>query len=45
MKFNDEIRTCKWVEAKELKKYLIFPNQYTAVKRAIQETMPKLLSV
>ncbi len=42
LRFNDEIRTHKWVKAQDLKKYLIFPNQYESVKRAIQDVLPKI---
>ncbi len=38
-----EFRTHKWVKADELEKCLIFPNQYSNHKKAIDELMPGIL--
>jgi putative (di)nucleoside polyphosphate hydrolase len=40
---TEEFKKHKWVKAKELKKYLVFPNQYENHKKAIDELLPGLI--
>ena len=40
---TEEFKKHKWVKAKELKKYLVFPNQYENHKKAIDELLPALI--
>lgn len=32
-----EVRKVKWVEGKDLKKYLVFPNQFETIKKVLRE--------
>lgn len=40
---QEEFRTHKWVKGAQLKKLLVFPNQYSTHKVAIEEFIPELL--
>lgn len=43
--FNpEEFKKHKWVKADELEKHLIFPNQYTTHRKAIEELLTNLIN-
>jgi len=41
---KDKIKKIKWVKFKDLKKYLVFPNQYDHFLKVIQEIIPQTIN-